>query len=395
MKRGPLLRVAQLTTDARGTLVPAGEPNPVFGTAPEALLEGFSRRADELEVHVLSCVRQPVRAPPKLADNIFFHSLVVPKPGWRAGFAGCVRAVRQRLRQIQPHLVHGQGTERDCALSAAFSGFPNLITIHGNMQRIARLAKAPPFSHTWMMARLERFVLPRTHGVICITRHTDAEVARFTRRRWLLPNPVDRSFFAVAPQPVSPPVAVCVASIGLIKNQNQLLQALDPIGEQGRFVLAFHGILPPDAYGAEFSRLLQARPWAEYRGFASRAELRQVLARAALLILPSIEENCPMVVLEAMAAGVPVAASNVGGVPDLIEDGVTGMLFNPADRPSICSVVEKLLQDSALRAALAERAKARALATFEPGIIAGRHLEIYCDLLGQMEAGVTSSRFVR
>jgi hypothetical protein len=51
---------------------------------------------------------------------------------------GCIRATRRRLRTLQPDLVHGQGTERDCALSAIFSGFPNVVTIHGNMAELAR-----------------------------------------------------------------------------------------------------------------------------------------------------------------------------------------------------------------------------------------------------------------
>src|SRR6185369_17154828 len=130
------LRVAMVTTDARCALVSAEELEPVFGTAPAALLEGFSR-VPEIEVHVLSCVQQPVRSPELLFGRIHYHSLVVPKLGWlRTGFQGCIRAVRRKVQSLQPDLVHGQGTERDCALAAVFSGKPNLLTIHGNMRRI-------------------------------------------------------------------------------------------------------------------------------------------------------------------------------------------------------------------------------------------------------------------
>jgi len=65
-------------------------------------------------------------------------------------------------------------------------------------------------------------------------------------------------------------------------------------------------------------------------GFASRTDLKAHLRQATLLALPSLEENCPMVVLEAMAAGVPVVAARVGGVPDLIEEGKTGILLRTA-----------------------------------------------------------------
>ena len=74
----------------------------------------------DVEVHVVSCTQQPMKSPIKLAENIFFHSLLVPKIGWlRTGYQGCIRAVRKKLRAIQPDIVHGQGTERDCACSYA------------------------------------------------------------------------------------------------------------------------------------------------------------------------------------------------------------------------------------------------------------------------------------
>ena len=99
----------------------------------------------------------------------------MPRIGWlRTGYQGCIRAARKKLREIQPDIVHGQGTERDCAISAAFSGFPNVVTVHGNMRKIARANCARPFSFLWLAARLEGFTLPRTDGVVCITRITPA-----------------------------------------------------------------------------------------------------------------------------------------------------------------------------------------------------------------------------
>src|SRR5581483_1238510 len=133
------MRIAFLTTDSREHFKDYANPAPYFGSAPEALLQGFARLPD-LEVHVVCCVRAPVKSPEKIAPNIFYHALLVPKSGWMTtAYQGCVRAVRPVLRALRPDLVHGQGTERDCAIEAVMSGFPNVLTIHGNMRLIAEV----------------------------------------------------------------------------------------------------------------------------------------------------------------------------------------------------------------------------------------------------------------
>ena len=84
-----------------------------------------------------------------------------------------------------------------------------------------------------------------------------------------------------------------------------------------------------------------------------------------------------MVVLEAMAAGVPVLASKVGGVPDLIESEKTGLFCDPERPESFREGVARLLADRELSQRLAAAAKAEALRRFHPQVIARRHLEIY------------------
>ena len=166
------MRIVQLTTDLREHDRQYLRVQPGFATFSEALLIGFSRTPG-IEVHVVSCIKQPVSSPAKLYDNIFFHSLTVPKSGWlRTGYQGCVRAVRRKLREIQPDIVHGQGTERDCAISAVFSGFPNVVTVHGNMRMIAKLHNAKPWSYLGLTAMFESAVLQRAGGIVCNNNYT-------------------------------------------------------------------------------------------------------------------------------------------------------------------------------------------------------------------------------
>lgn len=377
------MRIALITTDNREPSREYRKPAPWFGTAPEALLQGMARLSG-IQVHVIGCTQRPmISSPEKLADNIWFHSVVVPKFGWlRTAYQGCVRAVRHKLRELKPDIVHGQGTERECSLSAVFSGFPNVLTIHGNMRLIAKLHGAHPLTYEWLQARLESFTLPRTNGVVCITRYTEEAVKDVVKRTWVLPNAVDASFFDVHVNPAPVPRILCVGVISPRKNQNLFIQALDEVAKGRPINVRFFGAAPAGhPYTAEFQKLLSTRPWCEHVGFAGREALRQEFGAATMLALPSLEDNCPMVVLEAMAAGVPVLAANVGGVPDLVKPDRTGLLCNPMDLESIRSGVKALLSDAQLRRSFAARAKTEALERFHPTVIAGRHVEIYRDVL--------------
>jgi glycosyltransferase involved in cell wall biosynthesis len=375
------LRIALLTSDNRECLKDYENPQPHFGTAPDALMQGLAQLAG-VEVDVVCCVRKPMDSPSHLAPNIRYHALLVPKIGWMStGYSGCIRAVRRRLRELRPDIVHGQGTERDCAITAVFSGFPNVLTIHGNMRIIAQVNRDRPFSYGWLNAHLEAFTIPRSRGVVCITRYTQDAVRDLAQRTWLLPNAVDARYFDVRPAPSAPPVVLCVGLVCHRKNQNRFIRSLDELAARRPMRVRFLGEVPVGDYGTDFRTLLAARPWCEHGGFVDRAALAAELARASLLALPSLEDNCPMAVIEAMAARVPVAVARVGGVPDLVEEGATGMFFDPLDERSMAGAVEALLGDPARAAHMGVAGRERALQRFAPRVVAERHIEIYRDVL--------------
>lgn len=374
------MKIAILTTDNREHFKGYARPTPVFGTAPEALLQGFAQLTD-VEIHVLSCARERMQSPEKLAPNIYFHSVVVPKIGWMTSlYRGCIRAVRGKLGEIRPDVVHGQGTERDCAISAVHSGFPNVLTIHGNMRLIAKVNGAKPFSFFWLAAQLEKRTIPRSQGVVCITHYTEEAVRDLAMRTWVIPNAVDASFFDVNAEPNAqkPQRILCVGHICLRKNQNAFIRALDSLAERVKFELIFLGNTTPGrAYDDEFLNLVRGRSWCRYEGMANREKLKEYLRETTVLALPSIEDNCPMVVLEAMAAGVPVVAAKVGGVPDLIKEGETGFFCDPLDAQSMAGAIQEMLQRNTAMRDLARRAKEEARIRFHPRVVAQRHLEIY------------------
>ncbi|HEX3256196.1 MAG TPA: glycosyltransferase [Gaiellaceae bacterium] len=106
-------------------------------------------------------------------------------------------------------------------------------------------------------------------------------------------------------------------------------------------------------------------------GLRDRSEVAELLRKADVLAAPSVptrrgkREGIPVVLMEAMASGVPVVASRVSGIPELVEDGVSGLLVTPGDPRSLADALARMHADAALREALAREARAKVEAEFD------------------------------
>ena len=97
-----------------------------------------------------------------------------------------------------------------------------------------------------------------------------------------------------------------------------------------------------------------------FRG--SVAEVAPMYRESDVLVMTSEAEGTPNVLLEAMASALPVVSTAVGGVPEIIRDGRNGFLVGASDEPGLSAVVERLVQDPALRLAMGQQARAYVLA---------------------------------
>jgi glycosyltransferase involved in cell wall biosynthesis len=194
----------------------------------------------------------------------------------------------------------------------------------------------------------------------------------------LIPNAVNDEFFRVGRQPDSTKRLVCIANVSPWKNQTGLIAALDPLRCELDFELLFIGAFSgQDHYSTRFRSMVADRKWCVCTGPLERDALCRELSAATALVLPSFEDNCPMVVLEAAAAGVPIAAANIGGIPDLVEDGRTGLLFDPRDPTSIIDAVRVVLSDNHKATTMAQVAQSACSEKHGPITVAQRHLQVY------------------
>jgi len=126
-------------------------------------------------------------------------------------------------------------------------------------------------------------------------------------------------------------------------------------------------------------------PEARFTGHVGADEVTRLLENALVAVVPSVSlENSPLGVLEAMAAGVPVIASNVGGVPELVRDGVEGLLVAPGDAVGLSSALARIAGDEKYAASLGSAGHARVCTTFTPGRHLSGLLETYARATGDL-----------
>jgi len=119
-----------------------------------------------------------------------------------------------------------------------------------------------------------------------------------------------------------------------------------------------------------------------FKGALPRDEVIQAYASADIFVLPSLFEPFGIVLLEAMAAGLPVVASSVGGIVDVVADGKTGLLIPPAKPSALAAGLEQLISDASLRARMAEEARRR-VSAYSWDLIVPRIVEVYRESIAE------------
>jgi alpha-maltose-1-phosphate synthase len=115
-------------------------------------------------------------------------------------------------------------------------------------------------------------------------------------------------------------------------------------------------------------------------GMLAKAAVVQILSHATVLVCPSEYEPLGIVNLEAMACGCAVVASDVGGIPEVVADGVTGLIVPPRDEAALAAAVNALVREPARAAALGARGRERAVADFSWAKIAAQTADLYARL---------------
>jgi glycosyltransferase involved in cell wall biosynthesis len=285
------------------------------------------------------------------------------------------------LRRERPHVLHTNSSKAGILgrLAAPIARVPiSIFTVHG----WAHTAYQGLASTCYLAA--ERLVCPLTTCTICVAENERAAGLRArtcrSGRTVVIPNAVDVAAVPQSRLGGDPPTIVSVGRLAWPKDPLTLVRAMARL-EPGSFRALLVGDGPDhNTLEAEIHRLGLRDA---VRLLGERNDVPTLLAGADLFLLSSKSEAMPMSILEAMAAGLPVVASQVGGVPELIVEGETGLLVPPDDVDALAEALGRLVSDSEARRRLGRAARKRAEERFDLPDFHRAHVELYGALLAE------------
>lgn len=298
-------------------------------------------------------------------------------------FARAVVAIAWRLRSGQFALVHGNSPRTNL-----YAGLAGLI------------ARRPAVFHARNLLTDERFdpdraIAPLARAVLC---NSSAIRARFAglRHSAVVMNGIDLVEFDPSRLdagsirtglgfPHDRLVIGMTSRFGPDKGHAEFLEAaarLSAVHPDAMFLVVGDAVFPEDRDRETHLRRLAAETLGDrvrFTGF--RTDVDRMLAAMDIFVLPAHQEPCGRVLFEAQAMGIPIVATDSGGTPEIVEDGVTGLLVPPRDPAALAAALERLANDPVLRRRMGAAGRARAKALFPIARNARETMRIYDRIL--------------
>lgn len=306
---------------------------------------------------------------------------------------GTVRAIQESLRRKQIQILHAHGYKAD---------FYGQLAVRGTSVKLVSTA------HSWpgkslslrLYALVDRILLRWADQVCVVSPNVFTQLRRYgipARKLSLIENGIDSEQFANGtPRLRELPGfndKIIVGFVGRLAPEKGLPNLIQAVGEilrtRSDLVLALVGEGPAKIKLQSLVSQLGLEKSVFFLG--QRSDLANVYASFDLFVLPSLFEAMPMAVLEAMAAGKPVIASRIGGVPRMLSHQESGILVEPGDVRGLTDALAQLLQQPKLASQLGRRALDEVRSRFSSDVMASGYLRVYQKALAAETSAVTPS----
>jgi glycosyltransferase involved in cell wall biosynthesis len=316
---------------------------------------------------------------------IRLHYAAVPGARFLLNSRAIARALARVHAELPIDLI--EGPENALASLPRSFPIPKLIRMNGGHHFFAvTLGRRPALWRGWH----ERRSFRNADHICAVSRYV-AETTRALLRLGdvpieILPNPVDTDLFRPRPEiPDEPGLIVFAGTMCEKKGIRQLVEAMPQIVARvphARLLALGRDSIDP-VTGSSFTASLRTsipphlQSVISFEGAVDHTRMSEFLTRAEVCVYPSHMEALPLAWLEGMAMQKAVVASSLGPGPEVIEDGLSGLLCDPRQPASIAAALVRVLQDSDLRRDLGEAARRRAVEHFSIARLLDRNIAYY------------------
>ncbi|MGQ9492135.1 MAG: glycosyltransferase family 4 protein [Anaerolineae bacterium] len=375
------MRVALVTPYPVDTMrIPGGVRSVAYN-----LVQGL-RRFPDLDIHILHCHSEVPENRVESEGNLTVHYMAMPKRRVVPNTILALGRVAKTLRRLHPDVVNTHAPHY--AVAALWSGYPTVYTIHGVIHREAQVYRSRLFDRCRLLLEswCDRYAVQHVHDIVAISPYVLQEYRGMSQARFhRINNPLTEDFFCL-PNLEEEGRLLYVGTIDERKNLLDLMRVFEIVCQHMSEVqLRIAGRTTNPIYYRQVREYIAAHGLETrvvFLGLQDKEHLLQEYACCAVVVLPSRQETTPMAVIEAMAAGKPVVATRVGGVPDLIEDGGNGFTVAVGDVESFGRYIIELLKDQSLRQRMGQHARLVA-ERFRLETIAAQYRQLYYQVAGR------------
>jgi glycosyltransferase involved in cell wall biosynthesis len=296
-----------------------------------------------------------------------------------------LNSLKDHLQTIQPDII------QTCGLRADIVG--RLLKQSCKARALVSWIHSPDPWRKWYHVLIDRLTAMYTDLFISVSEvglKSRIERERFSPEKIIkIPNGIDvsnfeklpdktcsRKFFGLKEQ--DSPVIGVLANLRKLKGHYEIINTLPLLNERLpniRFIFA-----GKDASNGDVARYAEEKGVKDRIVFAGFVESRQFFSASDIFLLASYWEGCPISVLEAMAAGIPIIATNVGGIPEIIENKKTAILIPPYSSSAIKDALISLVEDKCRCDSMVVRAREIVRKRFEISMTVEKYQNLYLDM---------------
>jgi glycosyltransferase involved in cell wall biosynthesis len=342
-------------------------------------------RMEDLDVHLITLEKGLTEEIMEMDGKVTIHRLVASSwPQILDIHAGPGRKrLITKIRQINPDIVHSHET---FGLAMGNLDLPHIFTVHG-FDHANIPAEGGSFARTRsvLWKYMETRGLSQQKTIISISPYVLDMIQQYAPQAAIhgIDNPVDDRYFTV-PLEKENAGNKRVLILGWINERKNTLGAIRAMAHAVRSGAKGTLAVAGEAKHASYKELLLREiedlgigNHVKFLGHINREQLESELRRTNILLLPSLQENAPMAISEAMAASIPVVTSNRCGMPYMVADGESGFLVDPTDNIQIGERLKDLLLSPELCHKMGARGREIALERFHSDAVAAKTRAVY------------------